>query len=571
MTSTQKEKITTRQVFSMIFKDRQVLAVLILGLASGLPYAAVGGTLNAWMTTAGVKTSTIGLLSWAGLAYAFKFTWAAALQSRRTPFRLNIGPRRFWMFVFQILITIGLFIIAFSHPEQGVGKIALLAVLIAVASASFDIVSAAWKIEIARDDHHLDILATTEQFGYRFSSLLSGFVAFLLAEQFGWRPVFIGGACLMATTIIGVIIAQPIPLAQTYLDEKKVVLREGINLSPKLRHGATLITLVGWLVAFYLIGSFMFGAIHDPEHFKIRDFMRHQSPIVIGLTVGVLCISSAYLVYKNTALTNEKNKSITSKDLKHHTVLDILYIAIIEPMMEIIRRFKWATVLILALVMTYRFTDAIWGSFAYPFYMGENYGALGHTLTEVGVASKFFGIIATVLGIALGGFSMLKFGRLPVLVFGAIIAAATNFIYADLAGGAHGMDTFLRLTYLDSLVGNGNKDFFHIHLDQRMMRLIVTIFIENLAGGIASAAIIAYLSSIVNKNYAAVQYALLVSLTFLFGTLGRPLIGEIIEDKGFAYTFILCAWLGIFAVVLAILEWIRQIRTVKKKTCGLTS
>jgi len=74
------EKITTRQALKLALTDRQVLAMLILGLASGLPYVVVGGTLNAWLTKTGVKPVEIGLLSWALLAYSFKFMWAAALQ-----------------------------------------------------------------------------------------------------------------------------------------------------------------------------------------------------------------------------------------------------------------------------------------------------------------------------------------------------------------------------------------------------------------------------------------------------------------------------------------------------------
>jgi len=567
------EKIKTRGALGMIFKDRQVLAILILGLASGLPYAAVGGTLNAWMSTSNVDTKTIGLLSWTGLAYAFKFMWAAALQSRRTPFKLNIGPRRFWMFLFQALITVGLFIIAFSDPPNGIGKIALISVIIAIFSASFDIVQSAWRIESARDERHLDILSTVEQFGYRTASLLGGFVALLLADNFGWKPVFKGGAVLMAFTMIGVLLAKPTPLAVDHNSEEDVQnrLKQGRFIAPKTRHIATSLVIAGWIGGFYQISTFMYGALTDPANHSTRTFMRTQSPIVIGLTVVLLAAVAAYLVWQDTKYAGQKVPEET--DALATSPLDILYVAILEPMMEILGRLKWAAVLILALVMTYRFTDAIWGSFAYPFYLNADNGALGHTLSEVGVASKLVGVIATILGIALAGISMLKFGRMPVLFVGAILAAITNLLYADIARSAIYMDQFLSFTNLDSIVPNmGNwlkgAKFFSgmfekVVFDQRMSRLIVTITAENIAGGFASAATIAYLSSIVNKEYAAVQYALLASLTYLFGVLGRPLIGEIIADEGYAYTFVLCAWLGGFAVVLSALEWARQSRQAK--------
>jgi len=93
-----------------------------------------------------------------------------------------------------------------------------------------------------------------------------------------------------------------------------------------------------------------------------------------------------------------------------------------------------------------------------------------------------------------------------------------------------------------------------------MARLTTVIFAENIAVGLASAASIAYLSSIVNKEYAAVQYALLVSLVMLLGVLGRPTIGAIIEEEGFAQAFIICAILGGVASFLALVEWIRLAR-----------
>ncbi|WP_233345592.1 MFS transporter [Litorimonas taeanensis] len=544
MSDTNTNKPKTRHALKMAMKDRQVLAMLLLGLASGLPYAAVGGTLNAWLSTVDVKPVAIGLLSWAFLAYAFKFMWASAFQSRKTPFNLNIGPRRFWMFVFLVLITLGLFVLSFSNPPNDLARIGLISVLIAVFSASFDIVLAAWRIEVARDDTHLDILSTVEQFGYRIASLIGGFVALLLADQIGWRLTFLGGTALMGLTVIGVLLAKPTQVKET----SEAFIRQGQNLTDKQRRLGTVLILMGWAVGFYLIASFMHGALTDPDNHSARDFIRYQGPIVVGVTVIWLGVVSAGMIYLNT------NQPPQTRPAEDNGVLSILYQAIVEPMMELIGRLRWAVILVLAVVLSYRFTDLIWGSFAYPFYLGENYGALGHSLTEVGFASKLMGVIATILGIALGGLAMLRFGRMPVFFVGAVLAASTNLLFADLAIGAPVTDKFLGLSQLDDL-------FAVFQLDIRMARLTTVIFFENIAVGLASAASIAYLSSIVNKDYAAVQYALLVSLVMLLGVLGRPTIGAIIESDGFAKAFIICAALGGVASVLALIEWIRVAKT----------
>lgn len=538
---TLSKKGKTRRALSEALRDRQVLAMLILGVASGLPYVVVGGTLNAWLSTAEVKPSQIGLLSWAMLAYSFKYMWAAAFQSRKTPFNLNIGPRRFWMATFIALITLGIFGLSFSNPPQNLGQIGLIAVVIALFSASFDIVLAAWRIESARDETHLDILSTVEQFGYRTASALGGFVALIAAAKFGWQATFVGAAGVMAVVGVGVYLAAPSPYG------KAVSVPDALGVSRNTRRVATAVTLMGWAVAFYLLGDFMVGALSDPEAHSARDFTRNQGPWVIALTIfWVGLIAAALIAFKKRGLVGAPEEPQSG-------ILDVLYTAILVPMMELIARLRWASLIVLGLALCYRFTDLIWGGFAYPFYLGENYGALGHSLIEVGFASKLFGVIATILGIALGGLAMIRFGRMPVLFVGAVLAALTNLLFADLALDARFTDAVLQLTQLDHL-------YAAFGVDLRLARLTTVIAAENVVVGVASAASIAYLSSIVNPKFAALQYALLVSLIFLLGVLGRPFIGEIIETQGFASAFILCAWLGGVAVVLSLVEWVRLSR-----------
>ena len=119
-------------------------------------------------------------------------------------------------------------------------------------------------------------------------------------------------------------------------------------------------------------------------------------------------------------------------------------------------------------------------------------------------------------------------------------------MFADLALGGAGIDGFARLIMLDQ-----------IGIEPRMLRLLIGISGENIAGGLAGTAFIAYISSIVSREYSAVQYALLSSMTFLVGALGRASIGEAIEIYGYANVFLITAGLGMIAVVLVAIEWAR--------------
>lgn len=545
-------KITTRQALKMAFADRQVLAMLILGLASGLPYVAVGGTLNAWLVDVQTKPVMLALVSWAALAYSFKFLWAAALQGRKTPFGFKIGARRFLMAIFLGLVVLGLFALTYSEPPNNMGRIMTISILIAVFSASFDIVLAAWRIEVARDERHLDILSAVEQAGYRTASLLGGFVALLLADKIGWQNVFLCGSVVMALTLIGVLLADDSPVVKAEMQSVEPSRPYGEHLSSQEVRVGIGVVMLGWFYGFWLIFDFMRNALVDPVNNKAKDFIKQDGGQVVFWTVVWLVIVSAALIF-----LNQRNKSAGLKPERTSGIFDILFDAILIPMMELVGRLKWAVILVVALVLSYRFTDLIWGSFAYDFYMGLNFGALGHTKTEVAFASKFMGVLAIILGIALGGLAMLRFGRMPVFVVGAVLAAATNLLFADLASGAVYTDSVLKFLQIDHLFEMGK-------LDLRMARLTTVIFAENLAVGLASAASVAYLSSIVNKQYAAVQYALLVSLVMLLGVLGRPAIAQVYEEEGFAKAFIICALLGAVAVGLAVLEWIRTSRNVRK-------
>ena len=100
----------------------------------------------------------------------------------------------------------------------------------------------------------------------------------------------------------------------------------------------------------------------------------------------------------------------------------------------------------------------------------------------------------------------------------------------------------------------------HLGGTDKLARLMVTIAMENFSTGIAGAAYIAWLSSIVAKGHSAVQYALLSSLTLLIGTLGRGALGQMIEERGYYAMFMFVTLIGIIAVVLCVFEWIRERR-----------
>ncbi|MEP0190744.1 MAG: MFS transporter [Erythrobacter sp.] len=528
--------------------------MLIFGFASGLPYALLLGTLYAWLTDAKVDVETMGVFSLIGLAYAFKFLWSPALDRVDVPFLKRLGKRKQWIVTAQLLLGAILVVLSLLNPLTSLGMFSLLAGIGAFASATQDVVIDAWRVDVADEKATIDILSTVYQMGYRIAALVGGALALFMAERMGWPAVYATmGGILLFVGLLGLFAPDAKRSEQAKEDERAnlLTLREPGQLNPKVR--AMALGGVGalWLWALVTVLIFMVRSLNsDPDaRPDSTEFVKNMGPLIVIATVVVPGLIAGWLEYvrkKGRYTLTETAPSTSSWD----TALDHGYRALILPLAEIIGRLRWAAILVIALVLTYRITDAIWGSFAYPFYLGE----LEYTKDEVAVASKFFGVGALLVGLALGGMLLTVIGRMSTLTLGALIAALTNLLYADLAIGGERMQAVsdgIGFTWLTGLFG----------ADERLSKLMLTIGMENIAVGIAGAAFVAYLSSIVAKGYSAVQYALLSSLTLLVGTLGRPALGQMIEEQGYYDVFILTTLIGLFAVFLCIIEWVRLSRS----------
>ncbi len=398
------------------------------------------------------------------------------------------------------------------------------------------------------------MLSAVYQLGYRSSVILGGAGALIFAARIGWGDTFVALSVLMALAVSGVFIAGDSKIAER---ERSL----GDAPPAPLRNRALTVVIIGWAWAFATLFGFMAFALTNPDGANARAFTLEKGPLIIIATIIAPVSAAAAMLwfYRKGGAA-----SATEKRWPAQPVFDALYSSVLAPMADIIDRLRFGAILVLILALSYRFTDLIWGAFAYPFYLGENYGALGHTLDEVAIASKLFGALMTFVGIGVGGVLILRIGRMPCLVAGAVLAAATNLLFADLALGGGATHAFMSATRVYALFGFMQPLADLLHLDvagnEALARLMLVIAAENLAVGFASAAIVVYLSSIVNKKYAAVQYALLASLGFLLGSLGRGALGELIELRGFAFVFYLTAAMGLVAVIASVLEWVRQSR-----------
>ncbi|MEO7655107.1 MAG: MFS transporter, partial [Sphingomicrobium sp.] len=533
------------KLIRMALKERKTAVMLAFGFGAGLPYTLLIGTLNAWLGEWKIDLATIGVLSWIGLAYAFKFLWSPLVDRIRLPGLERLGRRRSWLLLCQVLLTLTFFALAMSDPRLALGWFALVAVIGAFSSATQDVVIDAWRIDVADEKATVEILSTIYQFGYRIAALVGGALALVLSGRMSWPMVYAVMGGFMALTIVATLFAMDTP--RTAAENEQTALRSKGALDPKYRLAGLVIVGLGWGWAIWMVASFMInmlGGAIDPATGKppsAGEFTKAYGPLIVGATVILPAIVAAvfnWMQVKGEHVLKKAEPAVTPGE----RTADHAYAALILPLGELVRRIGWGVIVVLGLILSYRITDNIWGSFAFPFYLDE----LKYTGDEVAFASKIFGVFMTMAGIAIGGILFATVGRMPTLLIGAITAAASNLLYADLAAGAHYIDAFAIAFGLDA--------FGH---DLRMVRLLIAVSGENIAGGLAGAAFVAYLSSITSREFSAVQYALLSSLTFLVGSLGRAAVGEAIDQIGYAPVFRFCAALGLVAVGFVLLEWIR--------------
>ena len=161
-------------------------AVLFLGFASGLPLALSSGTLQAWMTVAGVDIKTIGLFSLVGLPYTVKFLWAPLMDRYAPGF---LGRRRGWIALSQLALIGLIACMGALDPTRSPLTLAALALVLAFTSASQDIVFDAYRTDVLKDKER-GLGAAVSVLGYRLAMLTSGALALILSDHIGWRNTY---------------------------------------------------------------------------------------------------------------------------------------------------------------------------------------------------------------------------------------------------------------------------------------------------------------------------------------------------------------------------------------------
>jgi MFS transporter, PAT family, beta-lactamase induction signal transducer AmpG len=411
-----------------VYREPATVRMLFLGFSAGLPLLLVLGTLSFQLREAGIDRTTIGFLSWVGLAYAFKWAWAPLVDRLPIPVLSRLlGRRRAWLLLAQAMVVGGLIGMAFTDPKVSLETIVWCALLAAFGSATQDIALDAFRIESA-DVKRQAALAAAYQTGYRLAMIWAG-----------------AGVLWIAS-------------------------RAEVAGASGYQHTA-------WQTAYLVMAA--------------------------SMAVGVLTVLLSPEPLRRP-LPPSKNAAAWLREV------------LVEPFADFLRRYRWQAALILALIAVYRISDVVMGIMANPFYVD-----MGYTKDEVAAVTKIYGVVMTLAGAFIGGAMSMRMGVMRVLMLGAVLSAASNLLFAWLGSRGHDVQA-----------------------------LIFVISADNLSSGIASAAFIAYLSSLTNVTYSATQYALFSSMMLLLPKFLAGYSGWYVDLFGYGNFFTATACLGAPVLVL---------------------
>ena len=191
------------------YTEAAPLAALFLGISSGFPFAMIAATLSTRLAQSGIEKSTVTAFALTFLAYNFKWLWAPIIDAVKLPLIGRLGQRVSWLILCAVLVMVAIMNLGLADPEADIASVAVAAILVGVAGATFDIVIDAYRIELL-EPHQLGVGSGMSQYGWRIGAALAGSVALIVAARSDWTTAYIAVSFFgLFAVITGLVMGEP--------------------------------------------------------------------------------------------------------------------------------------------------------------------------------------------------------------------------------------------------------------------------------------------------------------------------------------------------------------------------
>ena len=171
------------------YLEKESLAAFFLGVSSGFPFALLAATLTTRLAQDGIEKSTVTAFTLAFLVYNFKWLWAWIIDSVRLPVIGRLGMRVSWMLVIGLVVIAATINLAIADPKQDIVWVAVSAVMLGAAGATFDIIIDAYRIETLKP-YQLGVGSGMSQYGWRIGAASAGALALVVAARSDWTMAY---------------------------------------------------------------------------------------------------------------------------------------------------------------------------------------------------------------------------------------------------------------------------------------------------------------------------------------------------------------------------------------------
>ncbi|HEU0045679.1 permease [Sphingomonas sp.] len=465
---------------------RQFALWVMLGFSAGLPFYLFSTVLALRLADHGVGLVVIGFFAWVTLLPTFKFLWAPLVDRYAVPgFARYWGKRRGWIMLAQLGIAASLVALAVTSADRSLPLTALFAVQLAFWTTTLEVATDAWRIELAPTPETQGPIVAANLWGYRSALVGAGSVTLILADWSGWTAAYLAIAAL-AVAPFPVLAAMP--RGPEGEGGRAAALTKGVL--------ATAVIIATLILVTAVVGAVL---LHLASQAGI-DARTNVTPVVLGICLLPFILLAVALPRIRRARADDRLRASPA----------------IGPYVDVFWRFGYAALAILLFVSLYRMGDVLALTLAKPLVK-----SLGYSLTAIGLADGVVALAASIAGVALAGWLVMRVALPWALAAGAVAAALGNWGLVWLAHQPVGTAALYLATGADQF-GNG----------------------------MAGAVFVVYLSMLVNPRYPGAQYALLSGFAFLLPRLLAGASGAMQARIGFVGFFWLAGGLSLAALLV---------------------
>lgn len=480
------------------YSQRRLLTIFLLGIASGYPWVMIGSSMTAWLNEMGFTRATIGYFGAVFAAYSVNFLWSPLVDRIKVPLLSAwLGHRRGWILFCQFGVAAACFALAQIDFSESLRMAGLVALTIAVFSATQDIAIDAYRIDsVGEHEARVQSAAAamaTAGWWTGFAGL--GAIPFFLTDTSGassfflqgmaWSQVYQWLAGVMLLLSAGVWLAQEPKTARGARQREAELHYQQIAAAQPKQMAALMLFALAMLL---LVVAALGGQVGGSGWF-----------LWLALMAGCLVPLAKTLIRFQSPLPGDG--SVTSAAIQirvGHRAVAWLVVTLVEPLAEFFRRNGVRFALsILLFVLLFKVGEAFLGRMSIVFYQ-----EVGFTNAEIGLYSKLVNWWVTIAFALIGSYVNMRIGILKGLFIGGSAMAASNLLFSALA-----------------LVGP----------DKTL--LLAAVITDGFTSAWSTVAFVALISLLANRAFTATQYALMASI----GTLGRTVLA--------AYSGVVVDWL----------------------------